>query len=250
MVVGIELAAVIGLAFLGAAVLYSSVGHGGASAYLAIMALAGLEPLVMRPTALVLNVVVAGVVVVRFARAGQLPIGTLLPFLAGSVPLAFIGGAIVLPTRAYEVLVGLVLLVAAGRLWQTAARHDDAAVAGAIPRPASVLVGAALGLLAGLTGTGGGIFLTPLLLFLGWAPPRTAAALSAGFILVNSLAGLAGNVAVVGVLPPALAAWVPAVVVGGLIGSELSLRRLSPVALRRALAVVLVVAAVKLLLLG
>jgi uncharacterized protein len=245
----VEVALFIGVAFLGAAVLYSSVGHGGASAYLAIMALAGIEPTVMRPTALILNIVVAGLVTARFARAGQLPVRQLAPFLLGSVPLAFVGGSIVLPVTFYKVLVGLILLVAAVRFWVTADRRDE--VAGiSVGWLAAAVVGGAIGLLAGLTGTGGGIFLTPLVLLFGWAPPRGAAALSAGFVLVNSIAGLAGNLAAVGFVPPELALWLPAVVVGALIGSELGVRRFSPVAIRRSLAVVLVVAGLKLILIG
>lgn len=244
-----EVALIVGLAFLGAAVLYSSVGHGGASAYLAIMALAAIEPTVMRPTALVLNIVVAGLVTARFARAGQLPVRQLAPFLLGSVPLAFIGGSIVLPATFYKVLVGMILLVAAVRFWMTADRRDEVAGIAVGWLPAAG-VGGAVGLLAGLTGTGGGIFLTPLVLLVGWAPPRGAAALSAGFVLVNSIAGLSGNLAAVGFVPPELALWLPAVVVGALIGSELGVRRFSPVAIRRSLAVVLVVAGLKLILIG
>jgi uncharacterized protein len=244
----VELALLVALLFLAAALLYSSVGHGGASAYLAIMALAGIEPLVMRPTALILNVIVSSLAVVRFARAGQLPLRALLPFLAGSVPLAFIGGAIVLPATFYKMLVGIVLLAAAFQLWRTAARQRDGALA--VPRLPALGLGASVGLLAGLTGTGGGIFLTPLLLFLNWSPPRPAAGLSAGFILANSLAGLAGNLAAVGFVPPTLALWIPAVAFGALLGTELGIRRFSPTNMRRALALVLVVAGLKLILIG
>lgn len=243
-----ELAVTLALLFLAAAVLFSSVGHGGASAYLAIMALAGVEPLVMRPTALLLNVFVASLGVVRFARAGQLPLRSLLPLLIGSVPLAFLGGTIVLPATFYKVLVGAALLLAAIQLWRTASRGREGELA--VPRVPAIVVGGLVGLLAGLTGTGGGVFLTPLLLLLGWSPARPAAGLSAGFILANSLAGLAGNVSAVGVIPSALALWIPAVVVGALLGTELGVRRFSPATLRRALALVLVVAGIKLIVLG
>jgi hypothetical protein len=239
----------VALLFGTAALLYSSVGHGGGSAYLAVMALAGLEPAVMRPTALLLNVAVAGLVVVRFWRAGQLELRPLLPLLAGSVPLAFVGGATVLPGTAYKVVVGVVLLLAAARLVYTARRTGDDRPTAVPPLPAALL-GAGLGLLAGLTGTGGGIFLTPLLLFFGWATPRAATGLSAGFVLLNSLAGLAGNVASIGQLPAELALWLPIVLVAGLLGSELGLRRFNPGALRLALAGVLVVAGLKLIVLG
>jgi uncharacterized protein len=239
----------IALLIVAAAILYSSVGHGGASAYLAIMALASIEPLVMRPAALVLNLVVASLAAVRFHRAGAFHVRSLLPFLVGSVPLAFVGGAIVLQDSIYKALVGIVLLAAAGRLWWTAGRADDERAPSIRPLPA-LAIGAGLGLLAGLTGTGGGIFLTPLLLMIGWAGPRQAGGLSAGFILCNSAAGLAGNVSAVGLVPDSLLLWAPAAFIGGLIGTELGVRRFSPLTLRRTLAVVLVVAGLKLLLIG
>jgi uncharacterized protein len=240
---------VVALAIVCAAVLYSSVGHGGASAYLAIMALAGIEPLVMRPAALVLNLVVASLAAVRFRRAGALHLPSLLPFLVGSVPFAFIGGSITLQDHLYKALVGLVLLVAAGRLWWVASRPDDDRPPTVRPLVA-VAAGSGLGLLAGLTGTGGGIFLTPLLVMLGWASPRQAGGISAAFIVCNSAAGLMGNVSAVGLLPDSLLLWAPAAFVGGLIGTELGVRRFSPVTLRRSLALVLVVAGLKLLLIG
>jgi uncharacterized protein len=245
----VELVIIVALLFLGAAVLYSSVGHGGASAYLAVMALAGIEPLVMRPTALVLNIVVASVAVVRFGRAGQVPLRSLLPFLLGSVPLAFLGGAILLPADFYKLLVGFVLLVAAARLWITAADGGET-ISLAVPWLPAALAGGVIGLLAGLTGTGGGIFLTRLLLFAAWSSPRPAAGISAGFVLANSVAGLAGNVTGVGLLPAELSLWLPAVLLGAALGTELGVRRFSTTGLRRALSLVLVVAALKLIFIG
>ncbi|HVM29208.1 MAG TPA: sulfite exporter TauE/SafE family protein [Candidatus Limnocylindrales bacterium] len=244
-----EVLLAVALLFALAALLYSAVGHGGASAYLAIMALAGIEPLVMRPTALVLNILVGSIAALRFHRAGQLELRALAPLLLGSIPLAFLGGTVILPATTYKLLVGAVLLVAAVRLWLTAATADDDRPT-AVPPWAAIPLGGGLGLLAGLTGTGGAIFMTPAVLLLGWASPRRAAGLSAGFVVANSVAGLAGNFAVVGQLPPYLALWLPAVLVGALIGTELGVRRLSPVGLRRALALVLVVAGLKLILVG
>jgi uncharacterized membrane protein YfcA len=233
--------------FFAAALLYSSVGHAGASAYLAAMALIGLPPDVMRPTALVLNLFVAGIVVVRFTRAGHLPWRELLPLVLGSIPAAFIGGGIELPGEIYRPLVAIVLLAGAWRLATAPAAGED--VPTGVPLLPGILAGAAIGLLAGLTGTGGGIFLTPLLVLAGWAATRDAAGLSGAFILANSLAGLAGlaGLASGGVtLPSALPVWIAAVVAGGLIGSWLGAARYSVLGLRRALAVVLVIAAGKL----
>jgi len=232
--------------FLVAAALYGSVGHAGASAYLAAMALVGVAPAVMRPTALVLNILVASIVTLRFARAGYVRPLSLLPFLAGSVPAAFLGGALTLPTTVYRPLVGVVLLVAAARFGWTAARAGEDFPPRA-PWPGAVASGAGIGLLAGLTGTGGGIFLTPLLLAAGWAGTRFAAGASAAFILANSISGLAGNVASVGSLPAATPLWLGAVAVGGAFGSQLGSRRMPAPWIRRALAAVLLVAGLKLI---
>ena len=230
--------------FFAAALLYSSVGHAGASAYLAAMALVGLPPDIMRPTALVLNLFVAGIVVVRFTRAGHLPWRELLPLVLGSIPAAFIGGGIELPGEIYRPLVAIVLLAGAWRLATAPAAGED--VPAGVPLLPGILAGAAIGLLAGLTGTGGGIFLTPLLVLAGWAATRDAAGLSGAFILANSLAGLAGLASGGVTLPSALPVWIAAVVAGGLIGSWLGAARYSVLGLRRALAVVLVIAAGKL----
>jgi len=242
---------VLAATFFVAAILYSSVGHAGASGYLAAMGLLGVAPGTMRPTALALNVLVASIVTVRFHLARQVHWRSVLPFVLGSIPLAFIGGGLVFPGSIYKPLVGAVLLVAAGRLAMTAGR------AGATEEPSphvpllpAVAVGGVIGLLSGLVGTGGGIFLTPLILFAGWTGTRTAAGISSAFILANSISGLLGNVASVQVLPSALPIWLAAVAVGGLVGAELGARRLGTVGLRRALAAVLMVAGFKLIFLG
>ena len=241
---------VVALLFAAVAVLYSSVGHAGASGYLAVMALAGVEPDLMRPTALVLNILVASIVVVRFWRAGQVDWRALLPLVAASVPLAFLGGVIVLPGTVYKPLVGTVLLAAAVRFFVTAGRSADDQRMASVPAVPGMAVGGGIGFVSGLTGTGGGVFLTPLLILFGWAGPRLAAGLSSGFILANSSAGLAGNVASVGTIPGDLVFWLPAVAIGGLVGSELGASRFSPPAIRRSLAVVLVIAGLKLILVG
>jgi uncharacterized membrane protein YfcA len=233
------------LLFLLAAVLYSSVGHAGASAYLAAMALLGLAPETMRPTALVLNLFVATIVVVRFARAGHLPWRALVPLVAASVPAAFAGGLIQLPAQVYQPLVAVVLLVGAWRLAK--ARFGPEPMRARVPAAGGLAAGAVIGLLAGLTGTGGGIFLTPLLVFARWTPTREAAGLSGAFILANSIAAL-GGVIIGGItLPSELPLWVAAVAGGGIFGSWLGAARFSVLGLRRALSVVLVVAAAKLI---
>lgn len=239
-------ALLLALLFFVAATLYASVGHAGASAYLAAMAFLGAAPAIMRPTALVLNLFVATIVIVRFHRAGHLPWRSLLPLVAGSIPAAFVGGLVDLPGELYRPLVAIVLLAGAWRLATARAPDDDGPVPRGVPPLPGILAGAGIGLLAGLTGTGGGIFLTPLLVLAGWTATRDAAGLSGAFILANSISGLAGLATGGFTLPAALPLWVAAVIGGGLIGSWLGAVRFSILNLRRALALVLVVAAVKL----
>lgn len=232
---------------LGVALLYSSVGHGGASGYLAIMALVGVAPAVMRPTALALNVLVAGLATWSFARSGFFSWRLFWPFAATSIPLAAIGGALALPDPVYKRLVGAALLIAAAHLFHTAATAPEPGVRP--PRAwAALAIGAALGLLSGLTGVGGGIFLSPLVLAAGWAGARETAAVSAAFILVNSIAGLAGFAGARGDLPGTdIAMLAVAAGFGGAVGSRLGSRRLARPTIRRVLAFVLVLAGVKFL---
>ena len=230
-----------------AALLYASVGHGGASGYLAAMALFNLAPDVMKPTALVLNLFVAGVGTIRFAQAGCFSWPIFWPFAVLSVPFAFLGGRWVLPAAAYRIILGLVLLFAAWRLATRQSAHAPAARKPII-LPTALALGAAIGLLSGLTGVGGGIFLSPVLLLLGWAEVRQTAGVSAAFILVNSAAGLLGHWESVNSLPGQILWWAPAALVGGMLGAELGSRRLTPLTMRRMLAAVLVVAGMKMLL--
>lgn len=225
-----------------AAVLYSSVGHGGASGYLAVMALMGLSPLLMKPAALSMNIAVAGLVFARLARAGHFDWRLFLPFALGSIPLAAVGGAYTLTDAVYKIIVGLALLLAAARLFF---EQRDTAPRGQPPVWAALGIGAALGLLSGLTGVGGGIYLSPLLLFLRWTSMRSNAALAAAFILVNSIAGLGGFASTGQAWPDGLVWYVLAAVLGGILGSELAVRRLAPVKLKKLLGVVLVIAGAK-----
>jgi uncharacterized membrane protein YfcA len=232
------------VAFLVAALLYASVGHAGASGYLAAMSFFGTPPVVMRPTALILNLLVASIATFRFSRAGLFSWDLFWPFAVGSIPLAFVGGAVVLPGHWYRTLVGLILWISAVRLWL------DLRVSGATRRPSrpvAIVSGAGVGLLAGLTGTGGGIFLSPLLLFMGWAQARETGGVAAAFILVNSAAGLAGNPSSVQHVPSQLPLWACAVLIGGLIGADLGSRRIGTPTFKRLLGVVLLIAGAKLI---
>jgi uncharacterized membrane protein YfcA len=233
------------LFFVGAA-LYASVGHGGASSYLAVMGLFGLAPEVMKPTALALNILVAGVATLKFYRAGLFKWGLFWPFAAASIPAAFVGGAVMLPARWYKIVVGVVLLYAAVWMFRSAMRPISKETH---PPPlwAALLAGLAIGFLSGLTGVGGGIFLSPLLLRMGWAETRATSGVAAPFILVNSIAGLLGHIASVSRLPPSVPVWGAAALLGGWIGASYGSKRAPVPVLRQLLSLVLVVAGVKLI---
>ncbi len=231
----------------GVALLYSSVGHAGASGYLAAMALFGLEPGQMRSAALVLNILVATIGTIRFARAGLVTWSLLWPFSLGAIPMAWLGGFLTLPAAVYRPLVGVVLLFSAVRIVARSSR-DGGAPTRRPPIVVALMCGAGIGLVSGLTGTGGGIFLSPLLLLMRWAETKKTSGVAVTFILANSLAGLVGLWMHQPTLPTGLELWAVAAVVGGLIGSELGSRRLGNPTLRKLLALVLVIAGLKMIL--
>jgi uncharacterized membrane protein YfcA len=239
---------IIATAFFVVAVLYTTVGHAGASGYLAVMAIAGLAPDVMRPTALALNIVVASITVYRFRRARFVSWQALWPFLLGSVPLAAIGGALRLPPGLYYKLVAVVLLLSAvllvWRVYYRGFRSDSTPIR--IRKALATPIGAGVGLLSGITGTGGGIFLSPIVLLSGWAGPKGTAGIAAPFILINSIVALVAGSLTTQTFPPELP-WLAAAAVGGaLIGTWLGLSKLSQRGLVITLAVVMLVAAGKL----
>ncbi len=237
-------------AFLVLAALYSTVGHGGASGYLMVMGVAAVCPDIMKPTALVLNLVVASTALVRFARVGGFDWRTLWPFVLTSLPCAMIGGAIDLDPVLYRRLVGVVLLFAAFRLAWRVPGPDASEPQRNVAVTAGLAWGAGIGLLSGLVGVGGGIFLSPVLLISGWATAKRTAGVSAAFILVNSAAALVGLAARhrgLPIDPAATTLFAVAVLAGGLIGTSVGARRLGHIGLRRTLAVVLAVAGIKMI---
>ena len=231
---------------LAAAMLYSSVGHAGASAYLAAMALFNVAPDVMKPTALALNIVVATIATIKFYQADCFSWPVFWPFALTSIPFSFIGGALVLPGSLYKPVVGAVLLYAA--YWLLVAKPAAVADVRSIPLWAALAAGAVIGLLSGLTGVGGGIFLSPLLLFMGWAKTKQTSGVSAAFILVNSIAGLLGHSSSVASLPGVIPVWAMAAVLGGWMGAEFGSKRIGNTTVRRLLAIVLVIAGLKMIL--
>jgi len=227
------------------AFLYSSVGHAGASGYIAVMSLMSMAPATVKPTALALNVLVASIGAWQFRRAGHFSWDLFWPFALLSVPMAWVGGYVALPNHVFQNLVGVVLLYSA---WRFFARPPAETEPTLPPRAAALSIGGGIGLLSGLTGTGGGIFLTPILLFMHWARTKNAAAVSALFILVNSISGLLGTVTGTGQFPSFALVLVAAAGIGGAIGSRLGSRNFDPIVIKRLLAAVLLIAGAKLLL--
>ncbi len=232
------------------AALYSSVGQAGGSGYLAAMALMGMAPAAMKPTALCLNIVVALIATARFSRAGYFSWRLFWPFALGSIPFSFVGGLLALPSPVYKGLVGVLLLFASAMLVRKSEKpgeDDDSPSTIRVAVPTGLTIGGVIGLLSGMIGIGGGIFLSPVVLLRGWAGARQSSGLAAPFILVNSIAALAGHYLATGYIPAPAPLWAAAAAVGGLIGAGLGSRALSPVAIRRILALVLLIAAVKLI---
>lgn len=229
------------------ALLYSTVGHAGASGYIAAMALFGMAPVIMKPTALTLNIIVALIGTIRFYRAGFFSWRTFWPFALASIPAAYLGGSLTLPVSIYKTIVGIVLIYSAIRLFWSADSADNKKTS-VVPIWLALIVGAAIGLLSGLTGVGGGIFLSPVLLLMHWARTKETSGVSAAFILVNSIAGLLGQARLLTYLPADnLIYWAPAALVGGWIGTELGTRLLPITGIRKLLSVVLVLAGLKLM---
>lgn len=232
------------LAVFAVAILYSSVGHGGASGYLAVMGLIGVAAAVSRPTALALNLFVASIAFAQFYRARHFDWKIFLPFALGSVPLAFVGGRIQLSEPVYKIVLGVVLILAA--IWLAinlkTTREPQA------PKIwICLVIGGVLGLVSGMVGIGGGVFLTPILLLMNWTETKKAAGISALFILVNSASGLLGNYAQVLKLPSNVWLWIAAAIIGGIIGSSLGSQKFNSLTLRRVLSIGLIVAGLKLI---
>jgi uncharacterized membrane protein YfcA len=235
--------------FLITAVLYASVGQAGATGYLAAMGLVGAAPEVMKPTALALNIVVALIGTVQFWRAGQFSWRTFYPFGVLGIPFSLVGGAFNMPRHFYLPVIGVILLLAAVQTARSARRRHQ--IGGSHPKAPpfmpALFTGAVIGFVSGMTGTGGGIFLAPVILMMNWVEPRRAAAVTAAYNLLNSVAALAGAYATLGALPRALPWWLAVAAVGGAIGATFGSRVLPERALRLVLAGILAVSGLKLL---
>jgi uncharacterized protein len=229
------------------AMAYATVGQGGATGYIALMGLAGFAPDVIRPAALVLNVLVSAIGTAQFARAGLLRWRTFYPFALLGVPCSILGGATHLPAHVYHPIVGALLLLAAWRIVRSAHHADNSDDAELPPLVPSIIAGAVIGFVAGMTGIGGGILLAPLMLARRWASARETVGVSATFNLVNTAAALAGLWVTAPVFQAPPSWWLLAVVCGGSLGSWLGLRGLPTWAVRYALAALLMVAGARML---
>ena len=233
--------------FMLIATLYSSIGHAGASGYLAIMALLSFAPEAIKPTSLILNIIVASIASYRFIRAGYFDGRVFAAFAISALPMAFIGGYTTLSTPIFKTIAGLFLITSAVLLLLRPILSKNSIAIRPIIWPLTLAVGAAIGLLSGLIGVGGGIFLSPIIILAGWATVKKTSGIAALFILVNSIAGLTGHLSSVKNIQPSIAYWVIAVAIGGLVGSHLGTRTFNSRAILAFLFVVLLSAGIKFL---
>lgn len=231
--------------------LYSSIGHAGASGYMAVMAILSFTPDAIKPTSLILNIIVSAIASYQFIRAGYFDKKLFLSFILASVPSAFIGGWLSIPASYFKVLAGIFLIVSAGLLFirRFILVFEDNFSVNKKPAFASgIIVGALIGLFSGLIGVGGGIFLTPILILKKWSDPKTASGISALFIFCNSIAGLLGHYVGISQVDSRIIYWVIAVVAGGVIGSFLGTKKFNTSGIIIVLTIVLVSAGIKMIL--
>lgn len=228
------------------AFVYSTVGHGGASGYLALMVFLNFVPEQIRPTALVLNVLVSAIASMQYYRSGYFKRELFIPLILLSVPLAFLGSRVQLSPSVFKIILGICLLLSVIRILGLIGNNSGETLR-KMPLLIALLIGGGIGLISGMIGIGGGILLSPVLLLFRWADIKQTAALAAPFILVNSLSGLAGLMSRHLVFPDKIMWWVLATLIGGLLGSYWGSHRFNSVVLKYLLATVLLFAAGKLL---
>jgi uncharacterized membrane protein YfcA len=243
-------AVLVPIAFVFIAMIYAAVGQAGASGYIAVMGVAGFGPLSMKTTALALNLVVAGIGTALFLHAGRISWRNVWPFAVLGFPFSVLGGAVELPEHLYFPIVGFVLVLSAIQMARAALRAptQDPVVVVAPPVAGALVTGAVIGFISGVTGTGGGVFLAPIILGMKWGTARQSAATTAVYNLMNSGAALAGAYAAWDHIPGDLPRWLVAVAAGGALGAYVGSRFLSDRCLRIILAIVLLVSGTKFLL--
>lgn len=227
------------------AFLYASVGHGGASGYLALMAIFNMSPSFMKPTALLLNLFVSLTAFIQYYRSGHFKWKLFLPLAVSSIPFAFIGGLVSLDTHFYKKILGVLLIIPVARFLFV--KDQESSSKSSQNTGLSVFIGASIGLISGLIGIGGGIILSPILLILGWSNQKQTAAISALFIFVNSMSGLFGQLTKGIHFSPDMIAFVILAFVGGLFGAWLGAKKFNHSILKYTLSAVLLLASYKLL---
>jgi uncharacterized protein len=228
------------------AILYAMVGHGGASGYIAVLVLFEYSSTLIRQDALVLNIVVSGIAFYIFYSKGYFQWQKFLPLILSSIPLSFLGGMVHLEDQSYKILLGILLLIPAILfLFKVKVLESNLRE---LPIYLSIIMGGALGFISGISGIGGGIFLSPILVLCRFENQKNTAAISAPFILVNSVAGLAGSYSTAGSWDPNIGYFILAVVFGGFIGAFLGAHKVNQMIMRRVLGIVLFIASIKLLL--
>jgi len=233
-----------GLIFIGA-ILYSSVGHGGASSYIAIMSLMGTPIASIKPIGLILNIIVSSIASYRFIKNKLFNLKIFIPVVLGSVPAAFMGGYLHLSSEVYKVLVGIILIFAGFQFLFDIFKYFKKKSNQPVNFVFGLFAGVIIGFLSGLTGTGGGIFLSPLIVFLGWTSVKGASGTAAAFILFNSISGLLGNVSSVSLIPNTIFLYAFSVIGGVLIGTQLGIKILNEHHMKNILGIVLIVAGFK-----
>ena len=233
-----------GLIFFGA-ILYSSVGHGGASSYIAIMSLMGTPIASIKPIGLVLNIIVSSVASYRFIKNKLFNLKVFIPVALGSIPAAFIGGYLNLTSDIYRVLVGVILVFAGFQFLFNIFKYIKKKTDRPVNFWLGLFAGVIIGFLSGLTGTGGGIFLSPLIVFLGWTTVKGSSGTAAVFILFNSISGLLGNVSSVSLIPNTIFLYSFSAFGGVLIGTQLGIKIFNEHYMKNALGIVLIVAGFK-----
>lgn len=239
----------LGASFVAIAVVYASVGQAGASGYIAVMALFGVAPIVMKTTALALNLVVAAIGTILFLKAGRLVWRNVYPFAILGFPFSLLGGAIQLPERVFYPVVGVVLMLSALQMARSAFVTSTVGRSIPVDPPfhAALATGAIIGFISGTTGTGGGVFLAPVILAMNWGTPRQTAATTAVYNLMNSAAALLGANAYWDMLPASLPIWLGGVALGGVVGALVGSKFLSDRWLRGILALLLLISGAKLI---
>ena len=222
------------------AFLYACVGFGGATGYLAVMSIFGIDPKEMATSALMLNILVAGISFITYFRAGHFRRDLILPFLITSLPASFLGGSLLINDTTYTVLLYLALTFVTIRLLFFSQRQDNTHPLRQLPLPWAMIIGLAIGLLSGMVGIGGGVFLSPIIIFTRWGSPKQASAVAAAFIVLNSISGLGARVSAGTFFMNGFSlSLIPFGVVGALWGGALGAQRLNGIHIRRALGIVM-----------